>query len=57
MRYAVAGLISLLILAGGAGWYQKLRMSIKEEFRADFQPAKDANELLPEMQNLESEAV
>ncbi len=57
MRYAVAGLISLLILLGGVGWYQHLRMSVKEEFRADFQRAKDAGGLPPEMQNIEFETV
>ena len=57
MRYAVAAIFSLLILAGGAGWYQQLRESIKDEFRADFQRAKDAGDLPPEMQNLDFETV
>ena len=57
MRYAVAALVSILILAGGVGWYRQLRESIKDEFRADFQRAKDAGELPPEMQNLDFETV
>ena len=57
MRYAVAAIFSLLILAGGAGWYRHLKESIKDGFRVDFQRAKDAGELPPEMQNLDFETV
>jgi hypothetical protein len=46
-----------LIFASGAGWYRQLRGSIKVDFRADFQRAKDAEDLPPEMHNLDFEMV
>ena len=57
MRYAVAAVVSLLILAGGAGWYRQLGESIKDDFRVRFQQDKDAGDLPPEMQNLDFETV
>lgn len=57
MRYAIAALVSLLFLAGGAGWYRQLSESIKSDFRVRFQEAKEAGELPPEMQNLDFETV
>lgn len=57
MRYVIAAIVSVLILAGGAGWYRQLGESIKGEFRADFQRAKDAGELPEELQNVEFETV
>ena len=57
MRYVVAAIVSILILASGAGWYRQLRESIKDDFRADFQRAKDAGDLPPEMRNLDFETV
>ncbi len=57
MRYVIAAVVSILILASGAGWYRQLRESIKDDFRADFQRAKEAGDLPPEMQNLDFETV
>ena len=57
MRYVVAAVVSIVILASGAGWYRQLSESIKDDFRADFQRAKDAGDLPPEMQNLDFETV
>jgi hypothetical protein len=57
MRYGIAAIFSILILAGGAGWYRQLCESIKGDFRVRFQEAKDAGELPPEMQNLDFETV
>ena len=57
MRYAIAALVPILILASGTGWYRYLRESIKDDMRADFQRAKDAGDLPPEMRNLDFETV
>jgi hypothetical protein len=57
MRYAVAAFVSLLVLAGGAGWYRQLCESIKDDFRVRFQEAKDAGDLPPGMQDLDFETV
>jgi hypothetical protein len=37
MRYAVAGLISLLIVAGGFGYYRHMERSIKALIRSQFE--------------------
>ncbi len=57
MRYVIATIVSIVILAGGVGWYLYLQESIKADFRADFQRAKDAGDLPPEMQTLDFETV
>lgn len=57
MRYAIAALVSLLILAGGAGWCRHTRQNFWDMMRADFERAKAAGDLPPEQQNLSFDEV
>lgn len=57
MRYAIAAIFSLLILAGGAGWCRHTRQSLEDALRASFEQAKAAGDLPPEMQDLDFESV
>ena len=57
MRYAIAAIVSALILAGGAGWCRHTRQSFWDMMRADFERAKAAGDLPPEQQNLSFDEV